>query len=74
MNVREVLEQLKGRDPDAPVVFEYPSGDYWRRNVVAPVRHVNEDTIVYSEYHSQDTRVLPDEHTTDDTRMAVILS
>lgn len=51
MKVKELMEYLEGFDEDAEVFFSYNYGDYWRTTVAAKVRDVQEQHLVWSEYH-----------------------
>lgn len=52
MKVHELIERLKAEDPDAEVHFTYNYGDHWRTQVAPKVRDVEEQAIIYSDYHS----------------------
>lgn len=49
--VRELIEQLENCDPDLPVFFAYPAGDYWKNTLAGSVENLEEKQITWSEYH-----------------------
>lgn len=60
MLVRELIELLKGADPEMEVRFAYTAGDYWRTKVAAKIDEVDEGFVVHSDYHRMDKLVEPD--------------
>jgi len=54
MQVKELIEQLQGMNPEAEVHFAYNYGDHWRTEVAPKVDRVDEGAVVYSEYHRMD--------------------
>jgi hypothetical protein len=53
MKVSELIEILKTQDQELPVYFAYEYGDYWGSVVASEVTEINEQTLVYSEYHQR---------------------
>lgn len=51
LTVKDLIEQLQNCDPKLPVVFEYPSGDHWRRSLAGTVETVEVERIQWSDYH-----------------------
>lgn len=51
--VGELRELLARYDNDMPVVFRYPSGDHWRRDLAGRIRQVQPDDIKWSDYHGE---------------------
>ncbi len=70
MTVAELIARLQNEDPEAPVHFAYPSGDYWRTTLAPEVRKVEELTVKLSAYH--DKPALEDED--DEAEIVVVLS
>ena len=57
MQVKELIEVLKGFDPEMEVHTSYGYGDYWRTQVAPKVGYVEEAKVEYSEYHRMDKLV-----------------
>ena len=57
MQVKELIEVLKGFDPEMEVHTCYGYGDYWRTQVAPKVGYVEEAKVEYSEYHRMDKLV-----------------
>ena len=53
ITVQELRDMLQDFPDDMPVVFAYPSGDYWRTEVANQVKEVEEGSIEYSNYHQK---------------------
>ncbi len=49
--VKELIEVLKQYPDELPVVFSYPSGDYWHTELAGQVQAVDEGQVAHSEYH-----------------------
>jgi hypothetical protein len=54
MQVKDLIEELQGLDPEAEVHFEYNYGDHWRTQVAPKVTSVDPGAVQYSEYHRMD--------------------
>lgn len=65
MTVGQLIEMLEDYDKDAVVVYQYPSGDYWRTVLASTVQEVGQATVEYSEYHRQ-LSLVEDEDKCDD--------
>ena len=57
--VGQMKALLEDMDVDMPLVFKFPSGDYWRTNLARPVDQVDVGVIEYSEYH-QSAKIVED--------------
>jgi hypothetical protein len=57
MQVKDLIEQLQGMNPEAEVHYAYNYGDHWRTEVAPKVGRVDEGAVVYSEYHRMDKMV-----------------
>ena len=56
LTVAELIDELQSMDPNARVVFTYPSGDYWRSELARVVETVDEAEtrdVRWSEYHRE---------------------
>jgi len=80
MQVKDLIEQLQGMNPEAEVHYAYNYGDYWRTEVAPRVDRVDEGVVEFSEYHRMDKMVdyedCYDEETGDyreDVRKVVVL-
>lgn len=51
MTVAELIEALKGQDPNAEVHFVYDYGDHWHTNVAPEVSEVETGAVKHSDYH-----------------------
>jgi len=49
--VKDLIDQLSHCPSDSPVVFKYPSGDYWHTRLAGGVELVREAYVLWSEYH-----------------------
>ena len=54
MNVKELKKELEYYDDDTEVMFEYPSGDYWRHTLAGEIQQSGERYVEHSEYHNKD--------------------
>lgn len=70
MTVKELIEELQGFPPDAPVHLAYGYGDRVRTTCADGVATVGQDSLVYSEYHNTFKVTERDE---DETFLAVVL-
>lgn len=59
MTVAELIEELQEFDPEMPVHFAYPSGDYWKTTLTKPVSVVEIGTVEWSDYH-RENRLIED--------------
>jgi tRNA/tmRNA/rRNA uracil-C5-methylase (TrmA/RlmC/RlmD family) len=80
MQVKDLIEQLQGMNPEAEVHYAYNYGDHWRTEVAPRVDRVDEGVVEFSEYHRMDKMVdsedCYDEETGDyrtDVRRVVVL-
>jgi hypothetical protein len=74
MNVKELISRLKQEDPKAEVHFAYNYGDHWDTEVAPVVESVDQSEVVFSDYHSMDKLVDPEEDDDDDrTRRRVVV-
>jgi tRNA/tmRNA/rRNA uracil-C5-methylase (TrmA/RlmC/RlmD family) len=80
MQVKDLIEQLQGMNPEAEVHYAYNYGDHWRTEVAPKVDRVDEGVVEFSEYHRMDKMVdsedCYDEETGDyreDVRKVVVL-
>jgi hypothetical protein len=53
LTVKELIESLEEFEPNTRVVFKYPSGDYWKTELAAPVITLDEGYVTYSQYHNK---------------------
>jgi hypothetical protein len=51
MKVKELIEELKRFDQEAPVVFTYNAGDYWHTMLAPEVDSADVGEIQFSDYH-----------------------
>jgi len=65
MTVKELIEELKLRDPKQPVYFAHPSHDFWRSELASEVETMDEERIKFSDYHSQMTTFKRDDRDND---------
>jgi hypothetical protein len=80
MQVKDLIEQLQGMNPEAEVHYSYNYSDHWRTEVAPKVDRVDEGVVEFSEYHRMDKMVdyedCYDEETGDwrtDVRRVVVL-
>ena len=80
MQVKDLIEQLQGMNPEAEVHYAYNYGDHWRTEVAPRVDRVDEGVVEFSDYHRMDKMVdnedCYDEETGDyreDVRKVVVL-
>ena len=57
MKVSDLIEVLKGYDPELEVHFAYGYGDHWRTTVAPSVSRVDMGIVKYSDYHRMDKLV-----------------
>ena len=57
MQVKDLIEQLQGMNPEAEVHYAYNYGDHWRTEVAPKVDRVDEGVVEFSEYHRMDKMV-----------------
>lgn len=73
MTVNELIEQLQAMQAsgkgDTEVAFAYNYGDYWNTQVSVTVDQVDTATVKYSDYHSMDKVVEPED---EDTGEAIV--
>jgi len=70
MKVQELIEILKRQDPESEVVVSQPTHDHWGTIAVRDLKRVENDTVVWSDYHekyvldkeSDDDEDRPDRH------------
>jgi len=62
MTVGELIEQLQCYDPEMPVKFLYPAGDYWRNTIAKTPCEVAENMLEYSAYHDSDVLMKEDDN------------
>ena len=74
MTVGMLIEELKNFDPDQPVMFAYNYGDYWRTQVAANVRTIDEVDVVWSEYHRMAKVIESDDDEADGCALAVVIN
>lgn len=74
MTVQELINRLEQYDPQTPVHFAYPAGDYWRTTLAREVEGVEEMRIAFSGYHDQFKLVDDEEEDNDEQQSVVILS
>jgi hypothetical protein len=74
MKVSQLIEELGFMDPNAEVHFSYNYGDHWRTKVAPKVGRVDEDAVVYSNYHRMDKMVEDDGDYIEDVRKVVVIS
>jgi hypothetical protein len=76
MQVKELIEQLQGMNPDAEVHMAYGYGDYWNTEVAPKIDRVDMGSVVYSDYHRMDKIAESDDSDFDDEtlRLVVVLS
>jgi hypothetical protein len=72
LTVKGLIESLGCMDPDAVVVFRYPSRDYWKTDVARVIAATNEDEVVWSEYHRQLAYLREEDDRTDKELFAVV--
>lgn len=53
MTVKSLIALLKQMDQNADVMFAYNYGDYWRTVVMEDVEQVEEEKVVWSDYHDK---------------------
>ena len=70
MQVKELIEVLKGFDPEMEVHTSYGYGDFWHTQVAPKVGYVEEGKVEYSEYHRMDKLVDTDGYYGDDEEEA----
>lgn len=51
MTVKELIEELQDLDPNALVLTQAPSGDYWGNTLALQIEQVDLLEIGWSEYH-----------------------
>jgi hypothetical protein len=51
MKVRHLMDALSRMDPDMDVAFVYPSGDYWRTQILGEADDVRVRVAHYTAYH-----------------------
>lgn len=66
MTVSELIKTLKEFDQSMEVMFQYPSGDYWRTELVGSIDDVIWMTVEWSEYHREYSIPRDDDKDTDD--------
>lgn len=71
--VAELIEELSQFDSTLEVRFAYNAGDYWRTQVAAPIRNIDEGLVVYSSYHSMEKTVDDEGDEGDDLKKVVLL-
>lgn len=74
MLVRELIDELKGVDPDAEVHMAYNYGDRARTTVAPAIHRVTEGRVRYSDYHSMDKELDIEDDAKSDDRDVVLLS
>jgi len=65
MKVSDLIQQLTHMNPEAEVHFSYNYGDYTRTDVAPRIDRVDEDSVVYSDYHQMD-RIADEEYDTNE--------
>lgn len=54
MKVKDLIEKLRGQDPEARVFLSHPSHDYHRTQLAGPVARVTgHEAVKWSEQHRQ---------------------
>jgi len=66
MRVQDLIDELKGYDPEAEVHFTYGYGDHWRTEVAPKVSEVFGGCVTWSEYHRMPKLVDLDEEFEDE--------
>ncbi len=61
MTVRELIALLSRQDPDAEVLLEQPTHDYWRTSVTVRPQRVDDDWVGWCGYHESLQRLTEDE-------------
>lgn len=51
MKIKDLIQALSRLDPEAPVYFAHPAGDYWRSTLASEVEKVSERRACHSDYH-----------------------
>lgn len=74
MTVQDLIAQLEQYDPETPVHFAYPAGDYWHTTLAREAQSTEEMRIKYSRYHSQFQLVDDEEEDDDEQKSVVVLS
>ena len=74
MTVKELIEELSYQNPDAKVVFSYPSGDYWKTDLAGEVITVEEGDVTHSDYHDHLKIADSDDEMDNNVSVAVVLA
>ena len=77
ISLGELIKQLQDMESDLgseiPVVFAYPSGDYWKTVIGKTVGNIEEGRVSYSEYHRK-LKIEEEDDDADTTCSVIILS
>lgn len=71
--VKQLKEQLEKFDESTPVVFAYPSHDYWQTELAGNIRDIDKVDIEYSNYHNQFQICKEDSEQEEDSQSVVVL-
>ena len=74
MTVQELIAELEGFDPNAPVHIRYPSGDYWKTQCAPKITDINELPIKYSSYHRMDIIDEDEDAEIEDNGVVIVIS
>ena len=75
MKVKELIDALQHEDPEAPVVFAYPSGNYWGHTLASSPDCIGRGRVARE--NNGTVRVLDgsdDDDDYSDVREAVVMS